>query len=301
MIEDFDDFCLWVYVVVDDIWEGLAPLFARPGPEPECSDSELIAMTLIGECRGWREETDLLANFGERRHLFPVVPSQSRYNRRRRNLAEGFNLVRRAVLSMLDLAADRQCAIDSLPVPVVGFHLAPSASRGWACSGATFGRVASKKQTIYGYKLHLLVTVGGVILDFELAPANEADLVVGAELLAEHTDLTVYGDKAYISAQVAAELLERNRVRLITERKRNQAGHLPPGVQARITAARQIIETVNEQLTEQFNIERNHAHSFWGLCARLYSKLTAHTLCIYLNRVLGKADFLQIKQLAFPI
>ncbi len=47
-------------------------------------------------------------------------------------------------------------------------------------------------------------------------------------------------------------------------------------------------------------MERNHAHTFWGLCRRLYTKLTAHTLCIYLNRLLGNADFLQIKRLAFP-
>ena len=68
-----------------------------------------------------------------------------------------------------------------------------------------------------------------------------------------------------------------------------------------INSVRQIIETVNGQLTQQFNIETNHAHTFWGLCARLYTKLTAHTLCIYLNRFLGKPDFLQIKSLAFPI
>jgi hypothetical protein len=60
------------------------------------------------------------------------------------------------------------------------------------------------------------------------------------------------------------------------------------------------VETVNGQLTEQFNVEHNHAHSFRGLCTRLYTKLTAHTLCVYLNRLLGNADFLQIKQLAFP-
>ena len=301
MIADFDDFCLWIYVMVDTCYQHLAPLVRRPGPAPQCSDSELLTMVLVGECRGWDVETELLAHWHAHRDLFPRLPSQSRFNRRRRQLLWLLNCIRRSVLHSLDVAQEQQAVIDSLPVPVVQFHLAPAARGDWAEHGARYGKVSSKKQTIYGYTLHLLVTVGGVILDFELAPANEADLVVGAELLAEHTDLTVYGDKAYISAQVAAELLERNRVRLITERKRNQAGHLPPGVQARITAARQIIETVNEQLTEQFNIERNHAHSFWGLCARLYSKLTAHTLCIYLNRVLGKADFLQIKQLAFPI
>jgi hypothetical protein len=33
----------------------------------------------------------------------------------------------------------------------------------------------------------------------------------------------------------------------------------------------------------------------------VYSKLAAHTLCIYLNRLLGQAIVLQITPLAFPI
>ena len=57
---------------------------------------------------------------------------------------------------------------------------------------------------------------------------------------------------------------------------------------------------MNGQLAEQFHIETNHAYSFDGLCARLYTKLTAHTLCIKINRLLGKAEFLQIKALAWP-
>lgn len=52
MIKDFNDFCLWMYFVVDETWLKIAPLFKRPGPKPECSDSELLAMALIGECRG---------------------------------------------------------------------------------------------------------------------------------------------------------------------------------------------------------------------------------------------------------
>jgi hypothetical protein len=34
------------------------------------------------------------------------------------------------------------------------------------------GKGSSKKLTIFGYKRHLLITLGGVILNFELAPAN---------------------------------------------------------------------------------------------------------------------------------
>ncbi len=301
MITDFDDFSLWVYSIVDDICQQLQPYLHRPGPAPtSCSDSELIAMAIIGECRGYDMETEMLSFGREHRDLFPRLPSQSRFNRRRRNLMLIFNLIRQAILRVLDVAQDTTCVIDSLPVPVVNFHLAPQAHGDWAEHGAAFGKVPSKKQTIYGYKLHLLLTAGGVILDFELAPANATDLAVGEELLDNHTDLDVFGDKAYISAPIGSRLRAERRVRLHTLPRSNQRVQVPDTVRQMINRVRQIIETVNAQLTELFNLEHNHAHSFWGLCTRLYTKLTAHTLCIYLNRLLGNAEFLQIKHLAFP-
>jgi IS5 family transposase len=258
-------------------------------------------MALIGECRGWDVETELLAHFRDYRHLFPVQPTQSRFNRRRRQLMHGFQLLRQLVLQVLDVAHDRQCAIDSLPVPVVHFHLAAGSTGDWDVHGAAFGKVTSKKQTIYGYKLHLLVTFSGVVLNFHLAPANANDLQVGIELLSEHADLDVLGDKAYISAAEAAALWQQRRIRLTTLPRRNMKQQLPRAVARAINSARQIVETVNGQLAEQFHIETNHAHTFWGLCARLFTKLTAHTLCIYVNRLLGNPHWLQIKALAFPI
>ena len=301
MINDFDDFCLWIYFVVDEIWLKITPFFKRPGPKPDCSDSELLAMALIGECRGWDVETEMLSYWQEHRDLFPNIPTQSRFNRRRRALMQAFNMIRKVILQSLDVAQDRQCVIDSLPLPVMKFYLVPSSSGDWKASGSTFGKVSSRNETIFGYKLHLLIAMNGVILDFELAPANEFDLQVGFELLSEHTDLQVLGDKAYISAERAAQLWKENRIQLQTIPRRNQRKLLPASCQHLFNAVRQIIETVNAQLSNQFNIEVNHAHTFWGLCTRLYTKLAAHTLCIYLNRLLGKPDFLQIKSLAFPI
>lgn len=302
MIADFDDFCLYVYCIVDEIYQQLAPHLQRPGPAPTTlSDSELIALAIIGECRGWDIETELLSHAPMYRHLFPRLCSQSRFNRRRRNLALVFNAIRRVLLRWLDLAQDRQTVIDSLPIPVIGFHLVPESTADWDVHGAAFGYVASKKQMIYGYKLHLLVTLGGVIVDFELAAANASDLEVGVELLEEHRDLTTFGDKAYISKREQARLRDEQGVRLLTLPRRNQRQQLPGVVRETLNRVRQIIETVNGQLTEQFNIEDNHAHTFRGLCTRLYTKLTAHTLCVYLNRLLGNADCLQIKHLAFPI
>lgn len=224
MIPDFDTFCTWMFVIVDEVWQQLAPRFARPGPVPDCSDRELLTLFLVSECLGWDVETEALSQWQAHRDLFPHLPSQSRANRRRRNVRLGFNLVRQVVLRVLDVAQDHQCAIDSLPVPVMAFHTVPSsASRAdWQAAGATFGRHTTKRQTIFGYKLHLLVTLNGVIVDFELAPANVADITAGYELLAEHQELVVIDDKAYIGHVQATDLRERTGSMVVTGTRRTQ-------------------------------------------------------------------------------
>ena len=296
MITDFDDLCLWTYVIVDDIVIKLAPSLRRPGPCPGCSDSELITMILVAECKGWDIETQLLSDFSQHPTLFP----QSRFNRRRRNLGTIINQIRQMLLSDIEGTEQKLCVIDSLPIPVMQFHLVPSSSNDWSCYGANYGRVESTKQTIFGYKLHLLVTARGVIVDFELAPASETDLAVGNELLCGHYDKQVIGDKAYISTEIKEQLAQVNGIELITVPRRNQKQQISRQTKRWINQVRQIVETVNGQLTEQFHIKKNHAHTFWGLCTRLYAKLTAHTLSIYLNQLTKKEAFLQMKALAFP-
>ncbi len=73
-----------------------------------------------------------------------------------------FNLIRKVILKSLDIAQDQQCVIDSLPLPVVQFYLVPGSTGDWRAFEATYGKVPSKKQTIFGFKLHLLITLGGV-------------------------------------------------------------------------------------------------------------------------------------------
>ncbi len=93
---------------------------------------------------------------------------------------------------------------------------------------------------------------------------------------------------------------EEHGVALLSAPCRNQRTQLPPAIAPLRNRWRPIVETVDDQLTEQFGLARQHAHTCWGLCARLYTKLTAHTLCVYLNRLLGAPACLQIKALAFP-
>lgn len=302
MIDNFDDFCLYMYYVVDNAWQQIAPLFKRPGPEPSsCSDSELLTLALVGECRGWDQETDMLSNWAEHRDLFPNLPSQSRFNRRRRCLREAFNLVRRIILENFDLAHERYTLIDSLPVAVVAFHHAPRANNDWKIHEASFGKVGAKHQTIYGYKLHLLITLEGIVLDGLLAPAHERDLTAGVALLEQHSDRVVLGDKAYYSVPIAKELAQQHSLILLALPHANYRQKVSPYFAHLFQTARRLIETVNSQLTQQFHLELNHAHTFIGLYTRLATKLAAHTLCTYLNRLLGNADLLHIKSLAFHL
>ncbi len=98
MINDFNDYRLWMCFLVDNIWQQIAPFFKRLGPETEFNDSELINMTLVGKCRRWADETKMLNQWKKHRDLFPVALSQSRFNQQRRRLIQAFNLILRAVL-----------------------------------------------------------------------------------------------------------------------------------------------------------------------------------------------------------
>ena len=71
MIAQFEDYCLWMYVVVDEVWPRVTGRYRCPGPAPACSDSELVTMALVGESRGWDQETDLVREWRARRDLFP--------------------------------------------------------------------------------------------------------------------------------------------------------------------------------------------------------------------------------------
>lgn len=301
MIETFDDFCLWMFVLVDDMWQVMKAAYKCRRQEPICSDSELLSMVIISECMGWDVETEALQHWQAHRDLFPHIPSQSRYNRRRRALSDALKVIRQTLIDRLDVAQDPYCAIDSLPIGVVQFHHAPRASSTWRMHEAHIGYVSAKKQSIFGYRLQSLVTLRGVIVDFMLVPANYKDSQAVAELLAGHPGRRVLADKGFVNHQVSQTLRDVYGVHLLAQTRKNQKRHaLPAPLQRVIPHWREICETVHSQLVQQFRIQRNHAHSFAGLCARLVAKLTAHPCCVYLNRLLGMADFLSIKQLAFP-
>jgi Transposase DDE domain len=290
MIPTFADLCTYVHVLVDEAYQAvIAPHDHHPGPDSAFSDSEVIALTLVAELVGQDEEQGFLAYVARNhRARFPRLPERSRYNRRRRQLGEVTNRIRAALMGLVlrHLAPQERarCAIDSLPVPVVGFAHARGQHR-W------YGEAS------YGYKLHLLATQSGLILDFALAPAHHADGALAEQLLMDKAGLTVLGDRAHLNAALQLLLAWRNDLVLLTPRRANQRPQHPAALTRAIAHFRQAIETLNNQLAEQFRIECNKAKSVGGLCARLQAKLAAHTVGLLLNCLLGR-PLLALKALA---
>lgn len=300
MIADFTDFCTWVYCLIDDLVRPLVPAFRPTGPDPDCSDAELLAMAVIGEARGWHTETALLAAMKDYRHLFPRQPSQSRFNRRRRRLADVVAFVHRAVVAALDVSRQRLCLIDSLPVTVVQFHNRSRATRcEWEPAGAAVGYNATRRKHFFGYKLHVVATAGGVILDFTVTGANVHDGPASEDLLFDLPGRTVLGDKAYY-AKPRLDALKEHGVTVLCKRQKNYADQLPPATERSVDHYRQRIESINSQLTEQFGAGRNTARTFAGFDVRLRCKLLGHVLSVYINRLTGSDAPRKIKRLAFP-
>ncbi len=301
MIHTFEDLCTVVYVLVDELYQlHMQPHDHRPGPRAAFTESELLTVALVAELIGLDEETAILG-YLRRNHarLFPLLPERTRYNRRRRALGEALNTLRRQVLGwvLALLPPDERplALIDSLPVPVVGFHHARGEHAWYGC--ASYGYNASKKQTIYGFKLHVVTTGDGVIVDFVLAPAHLTDGTFTEQLLGNNYHLLVVGDKGSVDASVQTTLAERQDVLLLTPKRANQHVQLPAGLTSLISHFRQMIETVNSQLADQFHIETNKAKCMSGLVARLQAKLAAHTFGLYINLLTGR-PLLDLKALA---
>jgi len=305
-IHGFDDFCLWMYVMIDDWFQQQTDLPQRPGPQPTtCSDSELLTMILVGECKGWQQETALLDGWTEHRDLFPHLPSLSRLNRRRRNLDGCLQALLPFIQRQLAWANDPVLILDSLPVGVVSRAHAAHASSDWASHQAAYGYSQTKRWLFFGYWLHVLVTAGGVILDWVLVSATVSAVAASDEWLHDTpiplAGRIALGDKGYTSAALREALAAHRGLHLVVLPKRGMkaAKTLPLTVRRRFASVRQRIETLNSQLVLQFDAERTTAHSFWGMTVRLRSKLTAHLCCVYCQWQSGADldDALQIKHL----
>jgi hypothetical protein len=112
-------------------------------------------------------------------------------------------------------------------------------------------------------------------LAFQLTPGNVADVSV-AEILSKGIFGKLFGDKAYISAELAKRLLEQG-LELFTTLRSNMKKKLMKLTDKILIRKRAIIETVNDQLKNISQIEHTRHRSTGNFLINLLAGIAAYT------------------------
>ena len=133
----------------------------------------------------------------------------------------------------------------------------------------------------YGYKLHAICGISGVIHSYDITAANVHDIHYLDDAKWDYHDCLMLGDKGYLSAEVQQDLFETAHIKLEVPYRLNQKNWRNPSWAYR--RFRKRIETVFSQLNDQFMMVRNYAKQTGGLFTRTAAKIAAMTVLQYIN------------------
>lgn len=145
-----------------------------------------------------------------------------------------------------------------------------------------FKGIASRGRTsegwFYGFKLHLMVNDRGELLACKLTSGHVADsnqAVVQALASGLHGKL--YGDRGYISQDLFHALWQQG-LQLVTNVRKNMKNRLLPLMDKLLLRKRFIIETVNDHLKNNEQIEHSRHRSPTNFCVNVLAGLIAYQL-----------------------
>ena len=261
----------------------------RPGPVPRFSDLEVIALSMAAESEGIDSENWLFeSKLKECPGKLPNLISRRQFHDRRKSVSNLLEEIRSRMAKEMDGGEDFFC-IDSKPIEVC------RVSRGKRCKMGTngdytqapdFGYCASQGIYFFGYKLHALCGLSGVIHSYELSKASVHDINYLKDIRQFYHDCSIFGDKGYISAEVQLDLFETANIKLECPYRLNQKDWKPTFIP--FAKARKRIETLFSQLNDQFMVIRNYAKDTRGLFARIIGKISALTVLQYINYINGR-------------
>jgi hypothetical protein len=263
-----DDFIVAVYVVIDETMRALAH---RDHPLAVVGDAEVLTVAVVAAKHFQGHHALALATLQRQGYLSGAL-SASRFNRRLHALADWLRLIQE---TLGELLATGDCfLIDSMPVPACKRARAARCRtvRGRAYCGAC----PAKGEKVYGWRLHLVCTTGGIPVAFDLLPAGLHDLTPIYELThGLPAGATVYGDKGYNTAPDEQWLWGEEELRLVPHRKKNMWPNEWDDALA-LREERHTIETLFSQLNAM-GIERLHVRSVAGLELKVHAALLALT------------------------
>lgn len=170
--------------------------FLNQKRNPKLSDIELIAVDLTSEFMGVDSERDLFRKL-------PIAISsrieRSVYNRRKRSLFYVRTQLRKNIAS--EFGQSGYYVIDSMPLKVCKLS---RSKRSTICkeqyeTAPDRGYCASQANSYFGYKLHAVYTIDGIITDFDLSQASMHDIHYLKDIKHMYENCIILGDKGYLS------------------------------------------------------------------------------------------------------
>jgi hypothetical protein len=279
MDADLDLLCTAVYCTADDLLPERAGNARRM-----VTDAEVVTLCVAQAIMGIPSDRRFLKVARKRLvHLFPEIPSQPAYFKRRRRLADQLEWLMGMFASQSPGYTDELLLIDSTPVECARSR--ETVKRSALADAADYGWCASHSRFFWGFRLHALFALDGTPRALMLASPKRDDREVGLTLLERCNRAggeTVLGDKNYAGRDFAQAVNDLDAT-IIRPRRKDEPGQGP-----HLAPIRQRIESIFWTCKDLLTLERHGARTLDGLRERLLQRFLTLAACITLNHQLGR-------------
>lgn len=279
MDADLDTLCIAVFCTADDL------LPERPGnARRRVTDAEVVTLCVAQAIMGIPSDRRFLAVAAKRLdHLFPELPKQPGFHKRRRRLSGTIEWLIGVFASESPGFYDDVLLVDSTPVECA--RSVETTRRSQLGDAADYGYCPSHSRFFWGFRLHGLFAPDGTPRAFTLTSPKRDEREVCLELLSRARRAggeTVIGDKGYAGRDFADQVDELDATILRPARKDEPAN----GVH--LSSIRQRIESIFWTCKDILTLERHGARTLDNLRVRIAQRLLALAACITLNHQLGR-------------
>jgi hypothetical protein len=279
MDADLDLLLTTVFVTADDLLPERRKNAAR-----SVTDAEVVTLCVAQAIMGIPSDRRFLAVAAKRlRHLFPKLPQQPGYFKRRRRLADTLEWLMGMFASESPGFYDDLLLIDSTPVECARSR--ETVKRSALGDAADYGYCRSHSRYFWGLRLHAIFAPDGTPRALQLASPKIDERDIGLRLLdrvRRHGPVILLGDKGYAGRQFAAQVADRGAT-LVRPRRKDEPGEGP-----HLAPIRQRIESIFWTCKDLLTLERHGARTLNGLATRIRMRFLALAAAISLNHRLGR-------------
>jgi transposase len=278
MLADLDLLLTTVFVTADDLLPEQLKNARR-----RVTDAEVVTLCVAQAIMDIPSDREFLAVAAQRlSHLFPALPKQPGYLKRRRRLSDAIEWLCCAFAQDSPGWRDEIVLLDSTPVECgrsVG-----TARRSELADACGYGYCRSHSRWFWGMRLHLAAAPDGTPRAAILAPADQKEREVALRLLplALRGGEQLVCDKGYAGKEFKTTVAETFGATVLRPSRKHE-----PDNNLHLSSIRQRIESIFWTLKNRLGLERHQARTLTGIRTRIATKLLALAAGVWLNWTTG--------------